>query len=53
MAQIDTYALKQKAANDWRNEPEIREEFSAEEVYFNFLRAEAAGLVKMAPSTVR
>ena len=50
---IDEFAIKAKAESDWKTSPAIREEFSTEEVYFNFLRAEAAGLVKMAPSTIR
>ena len=50
---IDEYAIRQQAENDWKTSPAIREEFSSMENYFNFLKAEAAGLVKMAPSAVR
>lgn len=53
MAQVDSYELRKKAEADWRTSPAIREEFSDMEIYFSFLKAEASGQVKFAPSTVR
>ena len=50
---IDEYAIRQQAESDWKTSPAIREEFSDMETYYHFLKAEASGQMKMAPSTVR
>ena len=50
---IDEYALRKRAEDDWRNSAKIREEFESMEQLYHFLKAEASGQMKMAPSTVR
>ena len=50
---IDAYEIRRKAESDWQTSPKIREEFSDMETYYHFLKAEASGQMKMAPSVVR
>lgn len=44
---VDEQQIAQQAIKDWKNKPEIRDEFPDVATYQAFLKAEAQGLVKI------